>query len=73
MGAVFIRETVLLAFHRQEKLIVGLGLFQLVDQELDRCDFVHRVQQLAQNPHALQFIISSSSRRVPDLFRLMAG
>src|SRR5450830_756260 len=52
-------NVVLLTLHRQEELVVGLGGFQLVDQDLDGGDFVHRVQQLAQDPHALQFVVGS--------------
>src|ERR1700712_3900054 len=58
----------LLALHRQEELIVGLGLFQLVDQELDGSDFIHRMQQLAQNPHALQLVVGGQ-----QLFAAGAG
>src|SRR5450830_1077170 len=68
-------NVVLLTLHRQEELVVGLGGFQLVDQELDGGDFVHRVQQLAQDPHALQFVVGSQQlfAGVPERLMLMAG
>src|SRR5690554_362490 len=48
------RLNFLTALHRLEELIVGLGVFQLVQQELDgRSIVVHGVQQLTQNPHTL--------------------
>src|SRR5690606_2780034 len=47
----------LLALHGHEEFFVGLGVLELVEQELDGGDLVHRVQQLAQDPHALQLIL----------------
>src|SRR5690606_5154988 len=47
----------LLTLHGHEEFVVGLGVFELVEQEFDGGDFVHRVQQLAQNPHALQLVL----------------
>jgi len=44
------------AFHRSEKLFIGLGHCQLVDQEFHRADFIHRVEDLTQDPHLLQLI-----------------
>src|SRR5690606_24302084 len=46
----------LLAAHGHEEFFVGLGVLELVEQELDGGDLVHRVQQLAQDPHALQLV-----------------
>src|SRR3546814_14882524 len=43
-----------LALHRSEELVVGLRALHLVEQEFHRCDLVHRVQQLAQDPDLLQ-------------------
>jgi hypothetical protein len=37
------QRNVLLALHRQEELVVGLGDLELVDEELDGGDLVHRV------------------------------
>src|SRR5258708_1135937 len=39
------------ALHRLEEFPVRLGVFHLVEQEFDGGELVHRVQQLAQNPH----------------------
>src|SRR6266513_961783 len=40
--------------HRVEELGVGLGGFELVDEELCGLQLVHREQQLSQHPHLLQ-------------------
>src|SRR5258706_4646440 len=40
--------------HRIEELGVGLGGFQLVDQEFGRLELVHREEQLPQDPDLLQ-------------------
>src|SRR5882762_5637700 len=40
-----------LPFHRVEEVRVGLGVLHLVEQELDRRQLVHGMQELAQNPH----------------------
>src|SRR3546814_17135124 len=37
-----------------EELVVGLRALHLVEQEFHRCDLVHRLQQLAQDPDLLQ-------------------
>jgi len=47
----------LLALHRLEKLVVGFRFLELVGQKLDGGQVFHAVQQFAQNPHALQFIL----------------
>src|SRR5207342_3624758 len=38
------------ALHRTEELVVRLGGLHLLEQELHRGQFVHRMQQLAQDP-----------------------
>src|ERR1700693_465047 len=43
-----------LPFHRVEEVPIGLCVLHLVEQELDRRELVHRVQELAQNPHLRQ-------------------
>src|SRR3984893_19570202 len=43
-----------LPFHRVEEVPIGLGVLHLVEQELDRREFVHGMQKLAQNPHLRQ-------------------
>ncbi len=40
-----------LPLHRLEELAVRLRIFHLVEQEFDRGELVHRMQQLAQDPH----------------------
>src|SRR5690606_40015512 len=50
--------SVLAALHRQEEFVVGLGIFQAVEQEFNSSDFIHGMQDLAQNPHALQLAIA---------------
>ena len=69
------RRRLTAAAHHVEELDVVLGRAHLVEDELHRLDLVHRVQQLAQIQIFCSWsaLISSSSRRVPDLFRLMAG
>ena len=44
-----------LTFHCFEKLDVSLGVLKLVQQELNRGQLVHRMQDFAQHPHLLQF------------------
>src|SRR6059058_4127511 len=39
------------ALHRLEEIPVRLGVFHLVEQEFDRGELVHGVQELAQDPH----------------------
>src|SRR5690554_4572592 len=50
--------SVLAALHRHEEFIVGLGIFQTVQEEFDGSDLIHGVQDLAQNPHALQLVFA---------------
>src|SRR3974390_3298023 len=45
------------ALHRAKELVVGLRVLHLVDEELDRGELVHRVQQLAQDPDLLQLVL----------------
>src|SRR6266850_7829916 len=40
-----------LALHRLEEFAVRLGVLHLVEQEFDRRELVHGVQELAQDPH----------------------
>jgi len=44
------------ALHRLEELRIGLGVLQFVQQELDRGEFVHRMQHFSEHPHFLQFV-----------------
>lgn len=44
------------AFHRFEKFGVSFGLTQFIQQEFDRSDFIHGLEDLAQDPGLLQFI-----------------
>src|SRR5690606_8983753 len=46
-----------LTLHGHEEFVVGLGVLELVEEELDGGDLVHRVQQLAQDPDALQLVL----------------
>src|SRR6185436_11943218 len=46
-----------LSLHRLEELAVGLGVLHLVQQEFDRRQLVHRMQQLAQDPHLRQLTL----------------
>ncbi len=39
--------TYLLSFHRLEELRIGLGVLQFGEQELDRCEFIHRMQDFS--------------------------
>ena len=48
----------LFPFHGLEKLIIGLGDLEFVNQELNGVTVVHAVEQFAQNPHSLQFVFS---------------
>ncbi len=45
-----------LALHRVEEFRVRLRVLHLADEELDRSELVHRVQDLAQHPHLLELI-----------------
>src|SRR5690606_9921620 len=45
----------LLSFHGAEEFVVDLEVLEFVDQELGGGDVFHIVEQLAQDPHALQF------------------
>src|SRR5699024_3842012 len=56
------------ALHRVEELLVGLAVLHLVEHELDGGDFVHRVQQLAQDPDLLQHV-----RRNQEILATGAG
>src|ERR1700744_5500675 len=57
-----------LPLHGIEEIGVGLRILHLVEQELDRSQLVHRMQQLAQDPHLGQL------RRLGDeLFLACAG
>ena len=56
------------ALHRSEELVVGLGVLHLVEQEFDRSELVHRMQQLAQDPDLLQLV-----RLDQQLFAARAG
>ncbi len=40
--------------HEVEELFVGLGVLHLVEQELNRGEFVHWMQEFAQDPNLLQ-------------------
>ena len=64
-----------LGVHRLEEVVVGLGLAQLVEQELDRILGAHRIDDAVQDVGLLQhsFGVISSSLRVPDLMMSMAG
>src|SRR4051812_119750 len=42
--------------HCVEEVGVGLRVLQLADQELDGRELVHRVQNLAQDPHLLELV-----------------
>ena len=55
--ALFDRNRGLLALHRLKEFFVRLSFFKLVSQELNSGGVFHAVQQFAQDPHALQFII----------------
>src|SRR3990167_3446630 len=46
----------LLAFHRLEELIVGLGIFQPIQQELDSRQIIHGMENLTEDPHLLQLL-----------------
>src|SRR6202007_1090577 len=50
-GTMPARPACALALHGLEKFAVRLGVFHLVEQEFDRRQLVHRVQELAQDPH----------------------
>src|SRR5436305_14018855 len=43
--------------HRVEELLVALRPAHLADQELHRVDDVQRVQELAQDPHAVELLV----------------
>src|SRR6202140_631855 len=45
----------LLPFHCVEEVRIGLGILHLVEQELDRGQLVHGMEELAQNPHLGKF------------------
>src|SRR5579883_847461 len=45
------RAPALLALHRLEEFTILLRILHLVEQELDRSELVHGVQELAQDPH----------------------
>src|ERR1700743_3462899 len=53
-----------LPLHGIEEIGVGLRVLHLVQQELDRSQFIHRMQKLAQDPHLGQL------RRLGDEFFL---
>src|SRR5690625_3082931 len=57
-----------LPLHRVEELVVGLGFLDLVEKDLDGREFVHRVQQFAQDPDLLQI-----RRLHQQLFSTSAG
>ena len=48
----------LLALHGEEELLIGLGVFEAVEQEFNRWQVFHAMQQFAQNPHPLQFFLA---------------
>lgn len=48
----------LLSFHRAEELVVGLGVLEFIQEELNRGKIFHTVEKLSQNPHALQLVFS---------------
>lgn len=52
----FIASIRLRLFHSLKELFVGLGQWQLVQQELHCLNFTERVEELTQNPHLLQLI-----------------
>jgi len=54
MRGFFVPRMSVLAFHRSEELVVGLGILHLAEQEFHRGQFVHWMQQLAQDPDLLQ-------------------
>jgi len=45
-----------LTLHRIEEVRIVLGRFEPFEQEVDRRDFFHGMEQFAQDPHFLQFI-----------------
>ena len=49
----------LFAAHQIEKVGIGFGGFEFVDQKLHRFDVVHRVQEFAQQPHFLQLLVGN--------------
>src|SRR5688572_7396794 len=46
------------ALHRIEEIAVRLRVLHLVDEEFDRGQLVHRMQELAQDPDLLQLVLA---------------
>src|SRR5689334_11508455 len=47
-----------LTLHRVEEVAVGLRVLHLVEEELDRGELVHRVQELAQDPDLRELVLA---------------
>ena len=56
------------ALHRSKELVVALRVLHLVEHEFHRAEFIHRMQQLAQDPDLLQQV-----RFDQQLFAARAG